>query len=326
MKHIIILSITLLILIPINYSYALPKETTLTLESIHKIYRVGEDIIFTGKLVDSQNYMLTNEQIKITPSNVLTKSIGTGLTDARGNFRIVVPAQLWNGDGKNVSFVAHYDGSDKFQATKSNTIISEMRKLYTPLGEENNYEKLQEEGYFNQKTAPDKSISSSPIPINADNVLIDRHGSKRGEFSVQNVRVTEKEFYKVITIDVHIKVINLELENMVLVSPMNTILVNQNGKTYTQQFDECKIPIIYEMRGKTGPNGAFSTCFSVEKEFNNFKVYYKTDQSYLIGEIDLTKNNQPVKNSNNDELDIPKKSTDFFSQLIDMFRSWFNFS
>lgn len=158
-----LLGITMLI--PVNYSFAAIKETTLTLDPVHKYYRVGEDIIFTGKLVDSEKYMLLNEEIKIMPSSTLSRTIGTDLTDARGNFRIVVPAELWNGDGGNVSFIAYYYGSDKFTESKSNVIISEMRKLYTPLGKEFEYENLQKEGYFNQKSAPDKAVvSQKEIP------------------------------------------------------------------------------------------------------------------------------------------------------------------
>lgn len=325
-KYILLVVLFLLgitMLIPVNYSYATIKETALTLDPIHKYYRVGEEIIFTGKLVDSEKYMLSNEEIVIMPSSTLSKTIGTDLTDARGNFRIVVPSELWNGDGKNVSFIAYYAGSDKFKESKSNVIVSEMRKLYTPLGKEFEYETLEEEGYFKQKSAPEKPITSSVSMQTADNVLIDRNGVKYGEFSVQNVRVTEKEFYKIITIDIHIKVKNLELENMVLISPKNTVLINENGKSYYQQPNECSTPLLYEMKGKTGPNGAYSTCFSVEKEFDNFKVYHKTDKSYLIGTIDLTQIN---KQTIDIVSDTPKNTKDFFSQLIDMIRSWFNFS
>ena len=150
-----------ILLNPISYSFAAPRPTILTLDSVHNNYHVGEEIEFNGKLVDSQRYMLYNELVEIRLSNFpFGNVIGTGITDARGNFVIRIPAELWNGDGKQVSFVAHYDGSDKYEETTSKVIISEMRKLYTPLGKEQEYENLKEEGYFEQKSAPKEQTQS----------------------------------------------------------------------------------------------------------------------------------------------------------------------
>lgn len=158
---IVILFISIL-LNPISYSFAAPRPTILTLDSVHNNYHVGEEIEFNGKLVDSQRYMLYNELVEIRLSNFpFGNVIGTGITDARGNFVIRIPAELWNGDGNQVSFVAHYDGSDKYEESTSNVIISEMRKLYTPLGKEQEYEKLKEESYFEQKSAPEEQPTQS---------------------------------------------------------------------------------------------------------------------------------------------------------------------
>lgn len=158
---IVILFISIL-LNPISDSFAAPRPTILTLDSVHNNYHVGDEIVFNGKLIDSQKYSLYNELVKIRLSNVpFGKVIGTGITDARGNFLIKIPAELWNGDGKQVSFEAHYDGSDKYEKSTSNVIISEMRKLYTPLGKELEYEKLKEEGYFEQKSAPKEQPTQS---------------------------------------------------------------------------------------------------------------------------------------------------------------------
>ena len=150
-----------ILLNPISNSFAAPIPTILTLDSVHNNYHVGEEIEFNGKLVDSQRYMLYNELVEIRLSNFpFSNVIGTGITDPRGNFVIRIPAELWNGDGKQVSFVAHYDGSDKYEESTSNVIISEMRKLYTPLGKEQEYEKLKDEGYFEQKSAPKEQTQS----------------------------------------------------------------------------------------------------------------------------------------------------------------------
>lgn len=53
-----------------------------------------------------------------------------------------------------------------------------------------------------------------------------------GEVLVKNVKVLEKEFYKVIVLDIQIKVKDLELERSAWIEPDSIKLVNENGKVY----------------------------------------------------------------------------------------------
>lgn len=129
-------------------------------------------------------------------------------------------------------------------------------------------------------------------------------GKKYGDFSVQNVRVSEKQHYKVVTIDVHVKVKNSELQDWFVFSPIQTNLVNLKGKSYPPDPSECKIPTMYQVSGKKGPDFTYSLCFSVEKDINEFKVTYRSDKLYQIGKIDLTqkqvKEKKDVKSEKND--------------------------
>ena len=147
------------------------------------------------------------------------------------------------------------------------------------------------------------------------------------EFSVQNVRVSEKENYKVIFMDIRVTVKNLELSDWIPIAPIGTTLINENGKTHVPDPSECEIPLFLNIYGKT-PSGYFHTCFSVEKEFNNFKVFFtpQYQQPILIGIIDLNQINQQTAQNTESIQNIPKTIQDFFSQLLNMVKSLFNFS
>lgn len=56
------------------------------------------------------------------------------------------------------------------------------------------------------------------------------------------MKVSEKEFYNVIHLNVQIKVKNLELEDIVSIYPDSVKLVNENGKLYFPNRDECNLP------------------------------------------------------------------------------------
>lgn len=178
-----------------------------------------------------------------------------------------------------------------------------------------------------------------------------------GEVSVKNIRVIEKEFYKVIVLNINFQAKDLELEHIISIYPDAVKLVNENGKLYFPERDECKMaePLVktpdggpcyqvenecgkpvwwFSIKGTEGGIKNYHPCFRVEKEFSNFKIYYGHEKfgkslsdSTQIGTINLNELNQQITKNNSDNISgLPKKSTDFFSQLMDMFRSWFNFS
>ena len=131
-----------------------------------------------------------------------------------------------------------------------------------------------------------------------------------GQFSIDNVQVSEKDYYKVVSMDVHVKVKDLALEDISDVYWDSITLTNENGKKYQPEGNggpDCK----KEWDGTFWPNttvtgseggiGQHSFCFMVEKEFTDFKVYYTIPfyninnpnnpyPSFQIGNIDLTQN------------------------------------
>lgn len=184
-----------------------------------------------------------------------------------------------------------------------------------------------------------------------------------GEISVKNVKVIEREFYKVIVLNIQFQAKDLELENGVSIYPDSIKLVNENDKVYFPTRDECKIPgpIIktpdggpcyevenecgkpvwrFSIKGIEGGIKSYHPCFRVEKEFDSFKVYYGYEEfgkslSYDIGSIDVNKaNHQTIQKTEKSSIDIISdaknldsiKPKDIFSQLIDIFRNLFTFS
>lgn len=161
-----------------------------------------------------------------------------------------------------------------------------------------------------------------------------------GYFSIDNIRVSEHEYYKEVLMDVHVKVKDLALEDGIAAPWYSIILTNENGKTYQPKVTtgkDCKVdPYTFYNTGISGADGGIGMhciSFMVEKEFNKFNVYYQiystpdatTYHNYLIGNIDLTQN--PFSNPISDIKNINMtKPVDFFSQLIEWFKNLFHFS
>ncbi|UTY61748.1 MAG: hypothetical protein HPQ69_00010 [Marine Group I thaumarchaeote] len=124
-----------------------------------------------------------------------------------------------------------------------------------------------------------------------DNVKISKSGiAKYGIFSVENIAITDREYYKLAKIFVNVKVQNLELEDRyILVSPTSFTLQNENGKSYFNQERDCKSParLFYEITGKTGSQVTIPLCFHVENHYEFFEVYYRSDKNYHIDSIQL---------------------------------------
>jgi len=177
-----------------------------------------------------------------------------------------------------------------------------------------------------------------------------------GTVTVKNIQVDEKEFYKVIHLNIQIKVNNLALEDSASIDPNSIELVNEKGKTYLPTNVDCTVPdggavgdgrpcfyaenecgkpvwpfLIY---GTKGGIGEYHPCFRVEKEFSNFTVnygYMKLNHEYMsmymdyepIMKISLNEKNDPTNNIFSDNNQIVNKSNDFFMQLLQMIKNWF---
>jgi hypothetical protein len=193
--------------------------------------------------------------------------------------------------------------------------------------------------------------TSGIIPLDAFN--------HHGEISIENVQVSEKEFYKVIHLNIQIKVKDLGLEDSAWFEPDSIKLVNENGKSYLPTREECtateppgtlfsypgpcfkvenecgKPMNPFGIKGTEGGIGNYHPCFRVEKEFNNFKVYYGYDKPFKpildeynpIGNIILNEKNEPTSDvvSNIKNINITN-TQDFFAQFFEWIKNLFKFS
>jgi hypothetical protein len=159
----------------------------------------------------------------------------------------------------------------------------------------------------------------------------------KGEISINNINVSEREYYKVIFMNVHVKIKDLALEDGTIINTSNIRITNENGKTYGPEGlgQDCKAPTFSEtsITGSEGGIGKFSLCYRVEKEFNNFKVYYTyysydlKPHTYQIGNIVLNQKNEPTSDVVSDIKNLNMtKPTDFFAQLFEWLKNLFKFS
>ncbi len=110
-----------------------------------------------------------------------------------------------------------------------------------------------------------------------------------GTFAIEKIIVSEKEHYQTLSIALNIKAENLQLDDVVFISPHSFTLKNQNGKIYSNQSKECSSPISYQISGKRGPNLKVIVCYDVEKQFDKFDVLYLSEnhKKYTIGSFTL---------------------------------------
>jgi len=179
------------------------------------------------------------------------------------------------------------------------------------------------------------SSVSSALAQTSDLILLDTQ-NHYGQFSIDNVHVVEKQYYKIIYIDVHVKVKDLALEDSATAYLDGITLTNENGKKYQSTCTNVGAGTFYDTQtvsGRDGGIGMRSLCYMVEKEFSNFKVYYTipyynfNTHSTQIGDIVLDQRNDPTINPTSDIGNSNTPNTlDFFSQLIQWFKNLFKFS
>jgi len=185
-----------------------------------------------------------------------------------------------------------------------------------------------------------------------------------GVVSIQNIQVSEKEYYKVIHLNIQFQVKDLGLEDSAWFEPNSIKLVNENGKSYLPEYEECTatdpagtvsfpppcrhvqtdcgVPMFeFGIKGTEGGIGNYHPCFRVEKEFNSFNVYYgyyvqfpKTIMGYTqIGNIDLTQNTNgqdttpstSPSDSNPSTSSASQSTANIFEQLMNFLKQIFHF-
>ena len=108
---------------------------------------------------------------------------------------------------------------------------------------------------------------------------------------VQSFKVVDKGTYNVLFVDLLFTAPNIEMGDWIMIYNTELYIVNEKGKEYHLDTSECGMPPLnaFQMTGKDGPTKVFHLCFSVEKMFTTFKVYYKPQYKtpIQIGFIDL---------------------------------------
>jgi hypothetical protein len=178
----------------------------------------------------------------------------------------------------------------------------------------------------------------------SDLIALDQRNN-HGQFSIDNVHVVEKQYYKVIFMDVHVKVKDLALEDVADVYWTSITLTNENGKKYSAEGKngpDCKKEwdgTFWEsttVKGSDGGIGMHSLCYMVEKEFHNFKVYYTIPfsmppnyttlyPSVQIGDIILNQSNDPTYSGGSNPSTSSPSVTNFFEQLMNYLKQIFHF-
>ena len=121
---------------------------------------------------------------------------------------------------------------------------------------------------------------------------------------VESFKVVDKGTYNVLFVDLLFTAPNIEMGDWIMIYNTELYIVNEKGKEYHLDTSECKMPPnnAFQMTGKDGPTKVFHLCFSVEKQFTTFKVYYKPQYKtpIQIGFIDLNaETKKPVSNEGN---------------------------
>jgi len=153
MKPVIIIAIAFVLLIPIS-AFAI-VDTAIRFDSMHSQYDVGEKMTVKGKLVDAEGRSVSFVQVQVWEDEnwvIMDDSqlLGTGTTDARGEFRIQITVADWDKDGSGEIFIV-FQGNEKHSSSTSIIKTITINKGYTPLGQEFEYEEIKEQERLEQE-------------------------------------------------------------------------------------------------------------------------------------------------------------------------------
>jgi len=103
-------------LIPPSYA----DQSKLTLGFLHSNYDYGEKIILKGKLSDSEGIGIRSVTVWVVDDDLTDRVIKSDITSARGEYQIVLDAQLWDGSSdRKVEFYVWYPGDGRHSAAFS---------------------------------------------------------------------------------------------------------------------------------------------------------------------------------------------------------------
>ena len=161
----------------------------------------------------------------------------------------------------------------------------------------------------------------------AENVIVSNRGPHIGTVSLQNVEVIDKEHYNLIKTSVKIKV-NVDLQEFVKIYYKAIAIVTEKGAYEAEILSECKSPRDYNglrddrffhVSGKMGGEFIIESCFSVEKHYEEFDIYYANFTPQTTGEyLEKTSKAAQIYHMGSYSLNNSNFiSTDSFSDLTD---------
>jgi hypothetical protein len=160
-----------------------------------------------------------------------------------------------------------------------------------------------------------------------ENVVVSNRGHHVGTVSLQNVEVIDKEHYNLIKTSVKIK-IKMDLQEFVKIYYKAIAIVSEKGIYEAEISPECKSPKDYNglrddrffhVSGKMGGEFIIESCFSVEKHYEEFDIYYANFTPKTTGEY-LEKTGKAAQIYHMDSFSLNDSnliSTDIFSDLTD---------
>ena len=197
MKPVIIIAIAVVLLIPmstfVQESFAL-LDTMIRFDSLHSQYTVGEKMFVMGKLIDVEERSITFVEIQVWEDEdfVLYDDsiiLGKSTTDARGEFRVPITVEDWDKDGTGEIFII-FEGNEKHSTSSSEIKTIKIKKAYTPLGQEFEYEEIKEREQIGQEKIEQEQDIFEEIEQEAKEIIKNipvEEIEKQGEVIIENI-------------------------------------------------------------------------------------------------------------------------------------------
>jgi len=138
-------------------------DTMIRFDALHNQYTVGEKMFVMGKLIDAEERSVMFAEIQVWEDEdfVLYDDsiiLGKSTTDAKGEFRVTITVEDWDKDGTGEIFII-FEGNEKHNTSSSEIKTIKIKKAYTPLGQEFEYEEIKErEKLEEEKIEQEKNI------------------------------------------------------------------------------------------------------------------------------------------------------------------------
>lgn len=129
------------------------------------------------------------------------------------------------------------------------------------------------------------------VESKSENVLTQNHppvtlkiGGKLTDFTINRVSVVDKQYYKIINVNMLMSIHDLKVQDRITFQPtFDWSMKSPSGETYTEKCHGKGFDLM-TITGKQNPNITWDICYHVDKEVGNFDLMYKKSK---IGSITL---------------------------------------